>query len=133
MSHPMSAQRLVLPFDGDMRWHDLECDLRIAAGSDIPVLITGDPDAAKLLARAIHDRNPRRRPARFVVGCHDTLSETLASLSTRFRSLKGWPPQSAVNDASATLYIDRIEELTPEAQEILMYFLDVTQGADATE
>ena len=34
---------------------------------------------------------------------------------------------------TATLYIDRVEQLTPEAQEMLMYFLDVTQGSEAAE
>ena len=129
----MSAQRLVLPFDGDTRWHDLGCDLRIAAGSDVPILITGDRDASRLVARAIHDRNPRRRSAGFLIGCHDTLFETFASLSTRFRSTHGSPTQSTADDVFATLYIDRVEELTPDAQEMLMYFLDVTQGSEAVD
>ena len=86
----MSAQRLVLPFDGDTRWRDLGCDLRIAAGSDVPVLITGDRDAARLdrltagLFRAdlfyrlnlVHLTMPR------VLGAGDTqLDALLASLS----------------------------------------------------
>ena len=133
MSRPMGAQRLFLQLDGDTRWHDLGSDLRIAAGSDVPILITGDRDAARLVARALHDRNPRLRSGRFVIGCHDTLFETLASLSTRFQSGHGTPAQSAADDVNATLYLDRVEQLSPEAQEMLMYFLEVTQGSDATE
>ena len=43
------------------------------------------------------------------------------------------PTQSAGDDASATLYIDRVEQLLPDAQEMLMSFLDVTQGTEATD
>ena len=96
-------------------------------------MITGDRDAARLVARAIHDRNARRRSARFVIGCHDTLSETLASLSTRFRSVHGSLALSAEDDANATLFIDQVEQLTPDAQKTLMCFLDVTQGLEATD
>ena len=132
----MSAQRLVLPSDHDTRQHDLGCDLRIAAGSDVPILITGDRDAAKVVARAVHDRNPRLRSARFVVGHHDTLFETLASMSTRFRGTRGTHGPSAdaaAPDTPATLYIDQVERLTPDAQEMLMYFLDVARGSQALD
>lgn len=129
----MTAQRLILPFDGDTRWRDLECDVRLAASSNVPILITGDQDSAGLVARAIHDGSPHRRSARFVVATHDTLFEILASLSTRFWSAHGSPSKLAGDDVTATLYIDRVEQLTPEAQEMLMYFLDVTQGSEAAE
>ena len=80
----MTAPRLILPFDTDTRWKDLGLDLRVAACSDVPLLITGNREAARLVARTIHDRSPGRRSAPFTIGQHETLFETLASISMQF-------------------------------------------------
>lgn len=122
----MTAQRLLLPFDSDTRWKDLGLDLRVAACSDVPLLITGNRDTARLVARTIHDRSPHRRAAPFTIGHHETLFETLASISTQFRTARGSAMTSPVDQAPVTLYIDQVDRLTPDAQEILMYFLEVT-------
>ena len=127
----MTAQRLILPFDSDTRWQELGLDLRVAAGSDAPLLITGNRDAARLVARTIHDRSPLRRSAPFTIGQHKTLFETLASLSMHFRTAHGSTFASTADHAPATLYIDEVDRLTPDAQEILMYFLEVTHGSPA--
>lgn len=127
----MTAQRLILPFDSDTRWQELGLDLRVAACSDAPLLITGSRDAARLVARTIHDRSPRRRSAPFTIGQHKTLFETLASLSIQFRTAHGSTFASTADHAPATLYIDEVDRLTPDAQEILMYFLEVTHGSPA--
>ena len=129
----MNAQHLVLPFDHDTRQHDLGRDLRIAADSDVPILITGDREAAGVVARAVHDGNPVRRSARFVIGRHDTLFETLASMSTRFRGTYVTSTEVTASVTPTTLYLDQVEQLPPDAQEMLMYFLDVTRGSQAAD
>ena len=116
-----------------LRWQELGLNLRVDARSDVPLLITGNRDVARLVARNIHDRSPRRRSARFVTGCHETLFETLASRATRFRTARGSVFESAAHDTAATLYIDQVDQLTPDAQEMLTYFLDVTYGSPTAD
>lgn len=123
----MTAQRVPVPTlsNEQSRWLQLGLDLRAAAGSEGPLLITGRPDATSIVARAIHDHNDRRPAGRFVSMRPDTMSETLASLSTIQAGHASGASKSGRGDAAAMLFISDVDELPSSAQEMVMYFLDV--------
>jgi DNA-binding NtrC family response regulator len=123
----MTAQRVPVPTlsNEQSRWLQLGLDLRAAAGSDGPLLITGRRDATFIVARAIHDHNYRRPAGRFVSMRRDTMSETLASLSTIPAGHASGSSKSGRGDAAAMLFISDVDELPSSAQEMVMYFLDV--------
>ena len=127
----MTAQRVPVPTlsNEQSRWLQLGLDLRAAAGSDGPLLITGSPDATSIVARAIHDHNSRRPAGRFVAMRHDTMSEALASLSATTAGHTSGPSDSGRGDAAATLFISDVDQLPSSAQEKVMYFLDVVYAS----
>ncbi len=96
--------------------------------SDAPVLITGHRDVGRLVARALHDRATRNRGVEFVDVPHDALYEKLASLTAGTLSSADW----AGEGTRCTLFVGEIDQLSPPAQEMLHYFLDVAYAAGAS-
>ena len=123
----MTAQRVPVPAlsTEQTRWLQLGLDLRAAAGSDGPLLITGSPDATCIVARAIHNHNRRRPAGRFVAMRRDAIAEELASLSTMPADHASGSSKSGRIDTAATLFISDVDKLPSSAQDMVMYFLDV--------
>lgn len=88
--------------------------VKLAAGSDTPVLISGEPGVGKeLIARAIHSHSPRAMRAfiRFSPG------QTAGRISVEERLLKKDNPSSAWSlAAGGTLYITEISGLPATSQ-----------------
>ena len=106
----MGAQRVTKASRYDTTWPQLRVDLRAAISTDAPVLLTGSRLAARQIARTVHAKDSRRQANAFVEVCHESLDDMLSSLSVQ---------------APCSLYIDGVDALTPAAQEMLVYFLDV--------
>ena len=87
----------------------------IAAGSDAPLLITGQPGTGKAqLARAIHQASARRGGRFHVVSCVTATQESLQS-ALEGRGDPADPPRPA--DAPAgTILLDEVGDLPPELQ-----------------
>ena len=124
----MTTQRVVPSSFTDAPWLQLGTDLRVALESDAPVLITGQPDVGRLVARALHDRATRNRGVEFVDVPHDALYEKLASLTAGTLSSVDWVGEGT----RCTLFVGEIDRLSPPAQEMLHYFLDVAYAAGAS-
>jgi anaerobic nitric oxide reductase transcription regulator len=101
-------------------------EIRTVAGSDLPVLITGETGVGKeLVARQIHDRSPRHQEAMIHVNCA-ALPESVAE-SELFGHVKG-AFTGAVRDRAGkfeiadggTLFLDEIGELPPSLQPKLL-------------
>jgi len=94
----------------------------MAAGSDAPLLITGQPGTGKeQLARAIHQASARRGAAFSTLACVNATIESLqAALSGR---RPGEEPTSA-EAPRGTLYLDEVADLPPEVQMTLNGLLD---------
>ena len=123
----MPAQRIPDPFDRQPGgWSQLAADVRAAISSDAPVLITGNSEARRIIARVIHDQDAHRTSSQFVDVEHQSLYDTLASLSAESLSADAQSPPSG--EFARTLFIDHIDLLTPAAQEMLLYFLDVSHA-----
>ena len=124
----MPAQRIPDPFDRQpVGWAQLAADVRAAISSDAPVLITGNSEARRIIARVIHDQDAHRASSPFADVDHDTLYDTLASLSAEWLTAEAQPSPSS--ELVRTLFVDHVDQLTPAAQEMLLYFLDVSHTA----
>ncbi len=124
----MTAQRIPDPFDRQSGgWSQLAADVRAAISSDAPVLITGSSEARRIIARVIHDQDAHRALSRFVDVDHESLYDTLASLAAESLTADAQPLTSG--EITRTLFIDHVDLLTPAAQEMLVYFLDVSHAA----
>jgi len=86
----------------------------IAASSDAPLLITGQPGTGKAqLARAVHQASPRRGASFLVLSCVTATQESLKAI------LEGREDgaESARSDAPAgTVLLDEVGDLAPELQ-----------------
>jgi two-component system response regulator GlrR len=94
----------------------------MAAGSDAPLLITGQPGTWKeQLARAIHQASARRGAAFSTLACANATIEMLQA------ALRGNRPGEEPSSAEAprgTLYLDEVADLPPEVQMTLNGRLD---------
>ena len=122
----MTAQRLTDHSITDNHFGQLGSDLRAAVCSEGPLLISGNRDAARLIARVVHDHSPRRRATQFISVNHQTILETLATIPT---STPSSSPRFADHADGWTLFIDDVDRLSPVAQEMLMLFLEATYPA----
>lgn len=87
-----------------------------AAGSDAPVMITGQPGTGKEpLARAIHRASERRDGEFVAVACTSIAAEDLAAL---------------LGDREGTLFFDEVADLDREHQALLEQLLDAAPAAD---
>ena len=95
----------------------------MAAGSDAPVLITGQPGTGKAqLAAAIHQASPRRGARFSALSCSIATNEALqAALQGRRQSDDPPPPPGA---PLGTLYLDEIADLPLDQQIALNGLLD---------
>lgn len=87
--------------------HDLAADVRIAAASELPVLISGPRDPALRLARTIVDRDGHRDTARFIV-CDATAGDVAPTFG------------AAAASRSAVLVVCEAHALSAAAQMMLM-------------
>ena len=124
----MATQRVVPSAFTDTPWLQLGTDLRAALESDAPVLISGHRDVGRLVARALHDRATRNQGVDFLDVPHDSLYEKLAALSAGTLSFA----DSAGHAARCTLFVGEVHLLSPAAQDMLQYFLDVAYAAGAS-
>lgn len=95
----------------------------MAAGSDAPVLITGQPGTGKAqLAAAIHQASARRGARFSTLSCSIATNDTLqAALQGRRMSDEPPPPPNA---PSGTLYLDEVADLPIDQQITLNGLLD---------
>jgi two-component system response regulator GlrR len=95
----------------------------MAAGSDAPVLITGQPGTGKAqLAAAIHQASPRHGARFSTLSCSIATNETLqAALQGRRQSDDPPPPPGA---PAGTLYLDEVADLPLDQQIALSGLLD---------
>ena len=98
----------------------------MAAGSDAPVMIVGQPGTGKAkLAAAIHQASARRGARFSTLSCAIATNETLqAALQGRRKSDDPPPPPGA---PSGTLYLDEIADLPLDQQITLVGLLDHEQ------
>jgi two-component system, NtrC family, response regulator GlrR len=100
-----------------------------AAGSDVPVLLTGENGTGKeLLARAIHAASRRREKPFVTVNCRglaeDVLEMTLLGRRTAVQDRGSAPPSGAFEAArGGTLMLDEIGDLPHKLQVDLMVAL----------
>jgi two-component system response regulator GlrR len=94
----------------------------MAAGSDAPLLITGQPGTGKQqLARAIHQASARRGAAFTTLACANATIETLQSA---LRGRRAGEEHASAEAPRGTLYLDEVADLTPEVQMALNGLLD---------
>ena len=94
----------------------------MAAGSDAPLLITGQPGTGKAqLAHAIHQASPRRGARFATLACATATTETLQSALLGRRADGQLPPTDAPR---GTLYLDEIGDLPLDIQMTLNGMLD---------
>ena len=110
----------------------LSLDVRAAVRSEAPLLISGERDVGRLVARLVHERSQCGSAGQhFVVASHAALSENLASFIT-----KPFPSRSQTREARQgeerwTLYVEDVDKLTLAAQELLLCFLNVVHASDS--
>ncbi|HUG04226.1 MAG TPA: response regulator [Steroidobacteraceae bacterium] len=94
----------------------------MAAGSDAPLLITGQPGTGKeKLARAIHQASARRGAAFTTLACANA---TIEALQTALRGRCAGEEPSSAEAPRGTLYLDEAADLPPEVQMALNGMLD---------
>lgn len=105
---------------------ELRQEIRALAGYDIPIFLHGESGTGKeLVARALHERSPRRSRAFVTLNCA-AMTETLIE-SELFGYVKG-AFSGAVSDREGllqradggTLFLDEVAELTPSFQAKLL-------------
>ena len=115
----------------DVGVRELGIDVLTAAQSRSPLLITGDRDAARLIARLAQEVGETyNRSSRFVVVNPDVLSESLAQLSADSLGHGRGGDERGASQEHWTLCIEDVDQLTPSAQALLLRFLDVVCAPD---
>ena len=127
----MLAQRVPVPALSreQSQWLHIGLDLRAAADSDGPLLLTGSVETARIVARALHDRKLHRQPGRFVAVRPDTMPKALVSLATGLTDRADETTDPFVDTAASTLFIGDVDALSSASQEMVMYFLDGVYGS----
>jgi len=116
----MAQSEVIVGADGGLRGV-LE-RVQLIAGSDAPVLLMGETGTGKeVVARAIHDRSPRRSGPFWRVNCGALAPELIdtelfgherGAFTSAVNQRKGWFEQAH----GGTLFLDEIAELTLAAQ-----------------
>ena len=120
------ANHLATRSFSDSGVRQLGIDVRTAARSRSPLLITGDRDAARLIARLAQEVGETlNRSSRFVVVNPDVLSVSLAQLSADSLGHGHGGRDRGASQEHWTLCIEDVDQLTSSAQTLLLRFLDV--------
>lgn len=91
----------------------------VAAGSDVGVLITGQPGTGKAkLAAAIHAAGPRRGARMITLSCGEATTEAFEAAWSGRRSATESPPSTPAPIGS--LFLDEVADLAPALQVQLM-------------
>ncbi len=106
---------------------ELEQDVALAARSDVPVLISGEPGVGKLfVARLIHERSDHRRASWVRIGCAETSVRQLeVEMLGQRRSLRaGRDEPVLLMPHSATVVLEEIDHLSASLQSALERILE---------
>ena len=102
-------------------------DLTCAERTDAPVLITGDRDAdVEMMARAIHRGSRRARGPLIMLDCVEASDAVVESRLFGMAALDAAaPPAGFLEQANrGTLFIGRVDAMSPKLQTRLFEFLD---------
>lgn len=92
---------------------------RMVAGTDVPVLITGEPGSGKAsMAHEIHAASPRSKGDFRMIGCAGIDEQQLET-------------ELMTTPSGSTLYMDEVADLSAEAQAKLLHFLESVDARHA--
>lgn len=102
----------------------LQLDLQLAAGCDVPVLLSGAARHAESLALSIHRRSTRREMPFVVVDARQRDLPPAALELLRREAGPGAPADGGPTAPGGTLFIANIEAMSPAMQGALLHFLE---------
>ena len=122
----MSSDRALTSEDDHAK---LCADIQAAVRSRAPLLISGEHQTTRLVARLVHERSGR---GLFVRVCPKALSDGLAAFRAGAEGGSVSRRDAAAGDTRWTLFIEDIDQLTQATQEQLFHLIGVIYARNAS-